>query len=125
MTLQQENGRWGEDLAVEYLVRNGMEILQRNWRFKHTEIDIIGKEGEVLVFIEVKTRAYTSFGRPEEMVDEHKRQILIHAASIYAMQIDHDWEIRFDIVGIIGQPGRVEEIQHFKDAFYPGMNQMS
>jgi len=124
MSLQQENGRWGEDLAVDYLVRNGIEILQRNWRYKHTEIDIIGKEDGVLVFIEVKTRAYTTFGRPEEMVGERKRQLLIHAASIYSMQIEHDWEIRFDIIGIVGQPGRIEEIQHFKDAFYPGMKKL-
>jgi len=124
MSLQQENGRWGEDLAVDYLVRNGMEILHRNWRYKHTEIDIIGKEDGVLVFIEVKTRAYTTFGRPEEMVGERKRQLLIHAASIYSMQIEHDWEIRFDIIGIVGQPGRIEEIQHFKDAFYPGMKKL-
>jgi len=124
MSLQQENGRWGEDLAVDYLARNGMEILHRNWRYKHTEIDIIGKEDGVLVFIEVKTRAYTTFGRPEEMVGERKRQLLIHAASIYSMQIEHDWEIRFDIIGIVGQPGRIEEIQHFKDAFYPGMKKL-
>ena len=124
MSLQQENGRWGEDLAVDYLVRNGIEILQRNWRYKHTEIDIIGKEDGVLVFIEVKTRAYTTFGRPEEMVGERKRQLLIHAASIYSMQSEHDWEIRFDIIGIVGQPGRIEEIQHFKDAFYPGMKKL-
>ena len=124
MSLQQENGRWGEDLAVDYLVRNGIEILQRNWRYKHTEIDIIGKEDGVLVFIEVKTRAYTTFGRPEEMVGERKRQLLIHAASIYSMKMEHDWEIRFDIIGIVGQPGRIEEIQHFKDAFYPGMKKL-
>jgi len=124
MSLQQDNGRWGEDLAVDYLIRNGMEILHRNWRYKHTEIDIIGKEDGVLVFIEVKTRAYTSFGRPEEMVGERKRQLLAHAASIYSMQIEHDWEIRFDIIGIVGQPGRKEEIQHFKDAFYPGMKKL-
>jgi len=124
MSLQQENGRWGEDLAVDYLVRNGMEILHRNWRYKHTEIDIIGKEDGVLVFIEVKTRAYTTFGRPEEMVGERKRQLLIHAASIYSMKMEHDWEIRFDIIGIVGQPGRIEEIQHFKDAFYPGMKKL-
>jgi len=124
MSLQQENGRWGEDLAVDYLVRNGIQILHRNWRYKHAEIDIIGKDGDVLVFIEVKTRAYTSFGRPEEMVDERKRQLLIHAASFYSMKMAHDWEIRFDIIGIVGQPGRVEEIQHFKDAFYPGMKKL-
>jgi len=122
MSLQHENGRWGEDLAVDYLIRNGMEILQRNWRYKHAEIDIIGKEDGVLVFIEVKTRAYISFGRPEDMVDERKRQLMFHAASFYSMQTEHDWEIRFDIIGIVGQPGRIEEIQHFKDAFYPGFN---
>jgi len=124
MSLQQENGRWGEELAVDYLIRNGMEIVHRNWRYKHTEIDIIGKEDGVLVFIEVKTRAYTSFGRPEEMVGERKRQLLAHAASIYSMQMEHDWEIRFDIIGIVGQPGRIAEIQHFKDAFYPGMKKL-
>jgi len=124
MSLQQENGRWGENLAVHYLVQNGLEILHRNWRFKHAEIDIIAEDSGIIVFVEVKTRAYTSFGRPEEMVDFRKKSLMFNAASAFMQKIGHDGEIRFDIIAIVGEPGRLEEIQHFRDAFYPGSGVM-
>jgi putative endonuclease len=121
MTLQQDNGRWGEDLAAAHLIGNGMEILRRNWHYKHAEIDIIGKEAGIIVFVEVKTRADTYFGRPEEMVGFRKKKLIFNAASAFTYREGYEGEVRFDIVGIIGQPGKLVEIQHFKDAFYPGI----
>ncbi len=120
MTVQQKNGSWGEDQAAAFLEARGMVILERNWRYKRAEIDIIGRDGEILVFIEVKTRTGVSFGKPEEMVGLRKKQLVIEAATAYMRQVHHDWEIRFDIVGITGEPGKPFDIEHFKDAYYPG-----
>lgn len=122
MSLQSKNGQWGEDFSVDFLVQNGMEILHRNWRYKRAEIDIIGKEGDILVFVEVKTKSGTFMGRPEEVVGFKKKKMMFAAASAYMASTEYEGEIRFDIIGIIGGPGGVKEILHFKDAFYPGMN---
>ncbi|HEY3385852.1 MAG TPA: YraN family protein, partial [Saprospiraceae bacterium] len=76
MAIQQKHGQWGEDKALALLIREGYEIVARNWRYKRAEIDIIARENGVLVFVEVKTRAVTFFGRPEEMVDNRKKKLL-------------------------------------------------
>ncbi len=121
MSLQQDNGRWGENLAENYLIRQGFQILHRNWRYKRAEVDIIAMEGDILVFVEVKSRASDAFGRPEEMVDYKKKRLLYSAASAYMYRAGFEGELRFDIIAIIGQPGLLKEILHFRDAFYPGM----
>jgi len=120
MSLQQENGRWGEDLAIDYLAGLGLEIIVRNWRHKRAEIDIICREGGILVFVEVKTRSGLSFGRPEEMVGHRKKRLVFSAASAYMYKTGYEGEIRFDILSIIGSPGKPPEIQYFRDAYYPG-----
>ena len=120
MSFQQENGRWGENLAVDYLVKLGLEIIVRNWRYKRAEVDIIAMEAGILVFVEVKTRSGLSFGRPEEMVGHHKKRLLYSAASAYMYKTGYEGEIRFDIISIVAGPGKHPEIQYFRDAFYPG-----
>ncbi|MDZ4749471.1 MAG: YraN family protein [Saprospiraceae bacterium] len=122
MGIQQEHGKWGEEKAAAFLKGEGFEILARNWRYKRAEIDIVAKESGVLVFVEVKTRASTSFGRPEEMVDRRKRRLLIDAAMAYMRSIGYEWEIRFDILAIIGEPGGACDIRLYRDAFFPGLN---
>ena len=116
-----DSGEWGETLAAQYLSDLGYTILERNWRYKRAEIDIIARDGGILVFVEVKTRANLSFGRPEEMVGFRKKRMLYDAASAYMRHIGYEWEIRFDIIGITGVEGRLLRIEHFKDAFYPGI----
>jgi putative endonuclease len=116
-----DSGEWGETLAAQFLREAGYTILERNWRYKRAEIDIIARDGDILVFVEVKTRAYISFGRPEEMVGFQKKRMLYDAAAAYMRHIGHDWEIRFDIIGVTGSEGRLVSIEHFKDAFYPGI----
>lgn len=121
MAIQHEHGTWGEDLAVEYLRKEGYEVVARNWRFRRAEIDVIAKEKEVLVFVEVKARASLNFGRPEQMVGTEKQKLLIEAAMAYMRMTGYEWEIRFDIVAIHGQPGRVEGVELIRDAFFPGL----
>ena len=122
MSIQQKNGAWGEELAFGLLVESGLTVLERNWRYKRAEIDIIAREDGVLVFVEVKTRAYTAFGRPEEMVGRQKKKLLIDAAMAYMRAIGHEWEIRFDIVSVLGEPGKTIEIRNIRDSFFPGLD---
>jgi putative endonuclease len=122
MSIQQLHGKWGEDLAASYLVQSGLEIVERNWRYKRAEIDLIAREAGILVFVEVKTRSYTSFGQPEAMVDGTKKRYLIDAAMAYMRSIGYEWEIRFDIVAIVGDPEKGSRINHFRDAFFPGLD---
>lgn len=121
MTIQRKHGQWGEDLAADFLSGSGLVIATRNWRYKRAEIDIIARENGILVFIEVKTKTSLHFGRPEEMVNKRKQKLLIEAAMAYMRSVGHEWEIRFDIVAILGNPGELKEIVHFRDAFFPGL----
>ena len=72
-TNRRRQGKIGEDLAAKYLERNGLRIIERNYRFERGEIDLIAEEGEELVFVEVKTRRSNAFGAPEDAVTERNR----------------------------------------------------
>jgi putative endonuclease len=115
------SGTWGESLAADFLQGKGFTIIERNWRYKRGEIDLVARDKGILVFVEVKTRAYDYFGRPEEMVSYRKKLMLYDAAAAYMRHIGYDWEIRFDIVAITGAGERLRKIEHFPDAFYPGI----
>jgi putative endonuclease len=122
MSRQQEHGKWGEDLAVDFLQKQGYVVLERNWRYKRAEVDVICRDGSILVFVEVKMRAYDAFGKPEEKVVARKQRLMIDAAMAYMRAIEHEWEIRFDIVAITGSPGLTTAIRHYPDAFFPGLD---
>lgn len=110
-------GQQGETLAAEYLLEHGYKILNRNYRHKRTEIDIIAQKDGVLVFIEVKTRASDVFGYPEEAVNWRKERILLNAAEVYIHR--HKWQhdIRFDIISVtLMEPEPF--IHHIEDAFH-------
>jgi putative endonuclease len=120
MPTKHETGRYGESLAAEHLLQKGWEILECNWRCGRAEIDIIAKDGDILVFVEVKTRSYTTFGKPEEFFTHAQQGRILDAAGEYMEQISHDWEIRFDLVSVVtDQKG--DSITHFKDVFFPGI----
>lgn len=121
MARQQTIGKLGEDTAAIFLEKTGYIILERNWRFSKAEIDIIAKDGEVLVFVEVKAKSYTYFGAPEESVSTYKENLIIDAAQQYMIKIGHDWEIRFDIISILFDKNKEASITHFKDAFFPSL----
>ncbi|HEX5626228.1 MAG TPA: YraN family protein [Saprospiraceae bacterium] len=113
-----EKGRYGEQLAAEYLQNAGLHILERNWRHSKCEIDLIAREGEALVFIEVKTRSSDYFGPPEAFVSEKKERMMQEAASVYMEAIGHDWEVRFDIVSVLLHADGGHQLEHFRDAFF-------
>ena len=120
-TPEQAAGRRGEDLAHRYLDQNGMLVVARNWRPSTGagEIDLIAREGDTLVIVEVKARATTEYGAPERNVDAVKRETLVRAARNYARRAAVPWDrVRFDLVSVVlGEP---PEILHIRDAFRAG-----
>ncbi len=94
-------GNKGEDLASEFLKKQGYKILERNYRIRGGEIDIVGRDGETLVFIEVKTRYSHEYGLPNESVTAWKIRYLLKTARFYIQKINWgDREYRIDFVGI-------------------------
>ena len=121
MAKHNEIGNLGENLAVAYLEKENFLILHRNWRFSRAEIDIVAKEDDVLIFVEVKTRTNISFGKPESFVTAKKENFMFEAANVYMEKFNHDWEIRFDIISITFDKQMIPDIKHIKDAFFPGL----
>ena len=120
MAFHNDLGDRGEMMAVDFVRDKGYQILETNWRYRRSEVDIIARDGEVLVFVEVKTRSDNYFGNPETFVTAHKIKMLYDAASAYAMEVDHPWEVRFDIISVMIPKDAPPTIEHFVDAFYPG-----
>ncbi len=103
----------GENRAVSHLESLGFEILERNYRYKRAEIDIIAMKSNLLLFVEVKARKNNHFGNPEEFVSNSQKKLIIEAADDYIHAINWQKNIRYDIIAITGK-----ELEHFKDAFY-------
>ncbi|HBA63828.1 MAG TPA: YraN family protein [Lachnospiraceae bacterium] len=102
-----------EQKAEAYLKKQGMQILERNFRCRQGEIDLIAREGETIVFCEVKYRNGTAVGHPLEAVGVRKQQRLIHCAAYYLMQHGGtETACRFDVIGFLG-----EELIHISNAF--------
>jgi len=112
-----ELGKKGEELATRLLEEKGYHILERNWRWGKEEIDIIARDGNFLVIVEVKTRSSGDYASPESSVTKIKQRTLIRAANAYCRYKGHQGEVRFDIISIIIGPDG-EEINHIDDAFY-------
>ena len=121
MARHNEVGKTGEALARQYLEGRGYRILEANWRYRRAEVDLIAMDGKVLVFVEVKTRSSAAFGRPEEFVTSYKEQLIVEAAIAYMEAIGHDWELRFDIIAILYRNDNDYQLEHFPDAFFPGL----
>ncbi|MCU0450710.1 MAG: YraN family protein [Bernardetiaceae bacterium] len=113
---KKAQGQRGEDLAAVFLQQKGYEILHRNYRYLRGEIDIVARQGQVLVFVEVKTRKSISYGYPEQAVGPGKQHLIKQTAEGFLVEHQHQGDIRFDIVSIVTWPGL--EIVHFEDAFF-------
>lgn len=111
-----QSGVWGEELASAWLREKGYVILERDWHSGHRDIDIIARQGECTVFVEVKTRRNRIFGEPEEAVNWKKQKNLLRSINHYLnyKHIETPW--RFDVITIIGVPGcSSPEINHIED----------
>jgi putative endonuclease len=114
-------GQKGEDLAANFLLKNGYNILERNWKSGRKEIDIIALRNNKIAFIEVKTRTGFDLETSIEAVDLAKQQLLIDAANEYIEIKEVENDISFDIIVIL-QNKTSFKIYHYKDAFYPLIN---
>lgn len=95
-----ERGREGEAWAAEFLRARGYDIIEANYRWRGGEIDLVARDGECLVFVEVKRRASDRFGSPEEAITAAKRDKLIHTARRYLMEHPTELDVRFDVVAL-------------------------
>ena len=112
-----KKGREAEEMAAAFLKSNGYEIVERNYRYKRSEIDLIVRKDKWLVFVEVKMRSSHAFGFPEEFVDYEKRKNVVFGAEYYTYEHDYSGNVRFDVIAISIENG-VPAIRHFEDAFY-------
>ncbi|RAJ18103.1 YraN family protein [Olleya aquimaris] len=117
MANHNELGKKGEQLAVDFLLKNNYSIIARNYRFDKAEVDIIAQLEDILAIIEVKTRSTTDFGNPQDFVKPKQIQRLVKAVDEYVTVNGLDVEVRFDIIAIT-KNGKQFKIEHLKDAFY-------
>lgn len=114
-------GRRGEDLAHRYLRSKGLTILSRNYRpgGGDAEVDIVARDGEILVFVEVKTRTSAEYGAPDRAIGVDKQKHILRAARAFATRAGIDWDrVRFDTVSIVFT--KPPSIVHQQDAFFDG-----
>lgn len=113
-----ELGALGEQLAVGHLTDAGLRVLDRNWRTRHGELDVVARDGDSLVFCEVKARRGTGYGAPAAAVTPAKQQRLRSLALQWlAAHDEHARDLRFDVVSVLVRPGRPPEVTHLRGAF--------
>jgi putative endonuclease len=118
MAYRQRLGSWGENLAESYFIQRGWVPLLRNYRTRYGEIDLVMKDQEMIVFVEVKTRSNLDFGTPEESITRKKKQRMLHSAAA-CLQDHPEWGgyYRIDVLAVIGSPADASpEIIWFENA---------
>jgi putative endonuclease len=110
-------GSEGETIAAQFLKKQGYEIIAHNYKTRIGEIDIIAREGETIVFVEVKTRSTSTFAAPYESVDTAKRQKMKNVASLYLKKQKIEFPARFDVISITCLQNGQKSIRHIRDAF--------
>ena len=119
MAVWHDLGKRGEQITVDWLQLQGYCILERNWRYHRAEVDIIAKKGDLLVFVEVKTRRSEQYGSPSDFVGHRKQRFMASAASAYVADLDFSGEIRFDVASVLFS-GKDFHLEYLADAFFPG-----
>ena len=117
MAKQNDFGRHSEIMAQNYLMSIGYKILETNWRSGHKEIDIIAKDENIIVFVEVKSRTNDIFAKPEDAVNFKKIKNIVRAANTYLISHNIENDSRFDIITLLLMPSGEYKIEHIKDAF--------
>lgn len=122
MTSPDELGKKGEEVANQYLLKNGYKILERNWKYGHKEIDIIALKDDEIVVVEVKTRESDYFEEPWEAVSTRKIRNIVEVADAWLIWKKIDLETRFDVISVIFLNDVNYELTHFEGAFIPPVN---
>lgn len=115
---KQLTGKWGEHEAIRLLKAQGLEVIEANWIFLHLEIDIVAKDGDTLVIVEVKTRSSNEYGEPETFVTRAKQKKLIRAANWYLHNKNLNMEVRFDVIGLL-KTSHGTNYNYIRNAFAP------
>lgn len=116
MARHNELGKAGEEAAVELLLSKGYQILHRNWKCGRKELDIVARQQDTLVFVEVKTRQSDLYGNPFEAVSEIKIRRVMLAANAYVCHFKWDNPVRFDIISVILSKDGLK-LNHIENAF--------
>jgi len=115
---KRDIGKEGEEIAAKYLIEKGFEIIERNYHYSHGEIDIVAKDKEWLVFVEVKTRLNLEFGEPEYAINPKKIKQIKKIAELYLFDKEiEEANCRFDVVAILLDDVANPKITHYQNAF--------
>lgn len=120
MNDKKERGNWGEERAALYLRLHGYKIVERNFRCRQGEIDIIARKGDVVAFVEVKQRKNADFGEAREFVTYSKQRRVIAAAELWLLKTCCELQPRFDVIEVYAPQGTktlLPEIHHLENAF--------
>lgn len=112
-------GKLGEEVACDFLIKRGIEIIERRWHFRNKEIDIIARKNKTLIFVEVKTRVATRVEDINELISERKIKFLTEAAEQYFEKFPVYENIRFDVILIIIDKNNNFKISYIENAFNP------
>lgn len=118
MAAHNELGKWGEQIAREYLIINGYTIVEHDNREGHFEVDFILMKDNRIIFLEVKTRS-TDFVDPLKAITPQKIRRMCSAANTFVRRYNIPHEVQFDIIAITGSPDGSHKLQHIPDAFRP------
>jgi putative endonuclease len=116
--MSKEQGRLGEDIACEYLLKNGFQVLHRNYRYRQHEIDVVAAKFDCLHFVEVKLRGSDNFGSPASFVSKAQQRSIAKAANAFLEGLDTDPDCQFDIISIFKENGRFV-VDYIDEAFRP------
>lgn len=117
MASHNDLGKKAEDLAAEFLQKNGYKVLIRNFRFQKAEIDIIAEKDNLIIITEVKARSTDAFMLPQEAVNKRKISLIVSAANNYLEEFNTNQEVRFDIISVLPDEKGKLVIEHIQDAF--------
>lgn len=117
MATHNDFGKIAEDLAAEYLQKNGYKVVTRNFRFQKAEIDIIAEKENLIIIVEVKARSTDAFILPQEAVTKTKIRSIVSAANHYLEEFNRSNEVRFDIISVLPDEKKNLIIEHITDAF--------
>jgi putative endonuclease len=115
---KRETGNKGEDIACDFLTKHGFEIIERNYQYGHGEIDVVARDKDILVFVEVKYRKSLEYGPPELAITKGKQKQIRKVAEAYLYEKNiKDKSCRIDVIAIVHTSGQKPEINHIINAF--------
>lgn len=117
MTSKHQLGRQGEAAAAAFLIQNGHQILEQNYRYLKAEVDVIALKKNCLIAVEIKTRSSDFFGAPESFLKPKQQQRIVTAIDYFVKQNNLNVEVRFDVISVLKKGGNFQ-IKHIKNAFY-------